>query len=286
MTSTSSSELAFTYSQQGVPIFIGQDYELWSVPMCTLFVPHELWNIVEEGYNTYTPEKKAALTKDARALSFMYQGISRFILPRIFGVKTPKDACQILKNQFGGYEKVISIKLQNLWRDFDNLTIKDSKNMQEFFFKVCIVVNQIRGYGDTVKIRKIVEKHIAAAIKESKDLSKLSLDELMGSLETHEKKMSRFSSQNLELAFQGKVNILEEKNQRGIFSPRNFNQNLNLYCRICRRNVHDIKNYRNKCKRCKNANHSQGDCWYKLDRDTKEANFTKRNEANKVFYSA
>ena len=109
MASTSNSELAFTYSQQGVPIFVGQDYELWSVLMRTLFVSHELWDIVEEGYEIYTPEEEANLTaenkwehkenktKDAKALSFMHQGVSRSILPRITGAKTSKDTWETLK---------------------------------------------------------------------------------------------------------------------------------------------------------------------------------------------
>ena len=94
--------------------------------MRTLFLSHELQDIVEEGYETYTPEEEVNLTaakkrehkenktKDANALSFMRQGLSRSILPRITGAKTSKDAWKTLKKQFEGYEKVIFIKLQNL----------------------------------------------------------------------------------------------------------------------------------------------------------------------------
>lgn len=126
MASTSSSELAFTYSLQGVSIFVGQDYEQWSVLIRMLFVTHELRDIIEEGYELYTLEEEAELTTakrkenedsnitDARALSFMHQGVSHSILPRIMGVRTSKYAWEILKNQFGGYDKVLSIKLQNL----------------------------------------------------------------------------------------------------------------------------------------------------------------------------
>ncbi|KAG6520427.1 hypothetical protein ZIOFF_017482 [Zingiber officinale] len=108
--------------------------------MRTVFVSHELWDVIDEGYITHTPEEVAAFTnaqkkehkenktKDAKALSFMHQGVSRSILPRITSAKTAKKAWQILKNQFGGHEKVITIKLQNLWRDFDNLGMKDSEN--------------------------------------------------------------------------------------------------------------------------------------------------------------
>lgn len=51
--------------------------------------------------------------------------------------------------------------------------------------------------------------HVVAAIEESKDLSKLTLHELMG----HLRHMNMFSSQPLEQAFQSKVNLGEKKFQ-------------------------------------------------------------------------
>ncbi|KAG6520057.1 hypothetical protein ZIOFF_017087 [Zingiber officinale] len=338
MASTSNQELVFTYSQQGIPIFVGQDFELWNVLMRTVFVSHELWDVIDEGYIAHTQEEVAAFTnaqkkehkenktKDAKALSFMHQGVSRSILPRITSAKTANEAWQILKNQFGGHEKVITIKLQNLWRDFDNLGMKDSENVQDFLSRVLTVINQIRGYGDTLEEKKIIEKvlrclpvkfeHIVAAIEESKDLSKLSLDELMGSLEAHEKRMNRFSTQTLEQAFQGKMNVSqkakdspqEKKNisaqrasqgrgrgrfqnsntrgqgrgGRGNSSSRFKNQDSDSYCRICRRNGHDTQSCWNRCKRCRNTNHSKKDGWFQDEDETKEANFFEKNEADQL----
>ena len=63
--------------------------------------------------------------------------------------------------------------------------------------------------------------HVIAAIEESKDLSVLTMYELMGYVEAHEERMSRFSSQPLEQAFQSKLNVShdefskEERGKRG-----------------------------------------------------------------------
>ena len=61
--------------------------------------------------------------------------------------------------------------------------------------------------------------HIVAAIKESKDLSKLTLVELMGSLKAHEARMKRFEQPLEQQAFQSKINISKndrnKKNNRG-----------------------------------------------------------------------
>uniref|UniRef100_A0A2N9EI16 Integrase catalytic domain-containing protein n=1 Tax=Fagus sylvatica TaxID=28930 RepID=A0A2N9EI16_FAGSY len=110
--------------------------------------------------------------------------------------------------------RIIHQGLQNLWRDFDNLAMKETESVKDFHSRVAEIVNQIKSYGDTIQEKKLVEKilrslpkkfdHVVAAIEESKDLSILSLYELMGSLEAHEGRMSRFSSQPLEQAFQSK----------------------------------------------------------------------------------
>lgn len=38
--------------------------------------------------------------------------------------------------------------------------MKDNEDVQEFFFKVTIVTNQIRGYGNTIEDKKIIEKFL------------------------------------------------------------------------------------------------------------------------------
>ena len=55
---------------------------------------------------------------------------------------------------------------------------------------------------------------MVAAIEEAKDLSKLTLDELCGSFEAHEKRMGRFSTQSFEQAFQSKVKSTDNKNTK------------------------------------------------------------------------
>ena len=105
--------------------------------------------------------------------------------------------------------------------------MKDSESIKEFFSRVAEIVNQIRRYGDRIAEKKIVEKilrslppkfdHAAAAIEESKDLSKMSLFNLSGSLKSHEERIRKSSNQPLEQAFQSKVNRFgdEHEKQRG-----------------------------------------------------------------------
>ena len=75
------------------------------------------------------------------------QAVSKSIYPKIFNAKTTKEAWDVLKYEFQGNEKVVSIKLQSLWRDFDNLSMKESEGIRDFFSRVVEIVNQIKSHG-------------------------------------------------------------------------------------------------------------------------------------------
>lgn len=89
--------------------------------------------------------------------------------------------------------------------------MKDSEGIQDFYSRVTEIVNQIKGCGDTIEDKKVNEKvlrclppkfdHAAAAIEESRDLSKMTF-----SLRYHEQRINRSSSQPTEQAFQSEIN--------------------------------------------------------------------------------
>ena len=82
--------------------------------MQTFFISMELWEIVQEGFkevrtegSTEEEEKKfnENMKKNAQALRYIKQGVSKFIFSKIFGVSKAKDAWEILKLDFQGNEK-------------------------------------------------------------------------------------------------------------------------------------------------------------------------------------
>ncbi|KAF7814435.1 putative RNA-directed DNA polymerase [Senna tora] len=210
------------YTQTLIPIFDGEGYEFWSIKMKTIFISQDLWGAIEEAFQEATPEEqstwaagrlkeyKQTMQKDAKALSLIQQGVSNAIFPRIMNAKTTKEAWEILKGQYKGSDKVITIKLQSLWKDFETLLMKEGESIRAFFSRVSNIVNQIRSNGDTIEDKKIVQKilrslpakfdHVVAAIEEAKDLTKLTLVELEGSLRAHEERMQK-CEKPLEQAF-------------------------------------------------------------------------------------
>ena len=63
--------------------------------------------------------------KVVNALHYLQQGVDLTIFPNVMLATTLKEAWKILESKFKGsnkVNKVISIKLQSLWRNFDTLT--------------------------------------------------------------------------------------------------------------------------------------------------------------------
>ena len=126
---------------------------------------------------------------------------------------TSKRTWTILSNAYKSSKKIIVIKFQSLWKEFDTLLMKEGENIQAFFTRVSNIINQIRIYRDMIPDIKIVQKrsfipkydHIVAVIEESKDLSKVSLTELMVSPQAYEERMHRISEPPLQQAFQAKL---------------------------------------------------------------------------------
>ena len=74
--------------------------------------------------------------------------------------------------------------------------MSNSETIIDFFTRAQNIVNQLKSHGDILDDEKVVEKilrslpirfdPIVVAIEESKDLSQVSIDSLMGSLQTHD----------------------------------------------------------------------------------------------------
>ncbi|KAK2971016.1 hypothetical protein RJ640_000365 [Escallonia rubra] len=261
---------------------------------------------------------------DAKALSKIQNGVSSSIFPGIIGATTAKEAWETLQQEFQGDRKVITCKLQSLRREFENLKMKDSESMKDFSSKVVDNVNQMKTYGEKITDHTIVEKvlislpekydDIVAIIVETKDLGTLSVQQLMGSLQSHEQRKLRHDNPSFESAFQSKLafssqqkfsrssEFQKEPRQDGFKLRKHLTNReedgqsqkgmtLNYskpVCKICKRNNHTTSNcrFRGKpqCYNCKRFGHVEKNC--KVKRDD-QANFSEEKdcEGNLFFTS-
>lgn len=312
-----------TYSNVKVPLFEGVNYDFWAVKMETLFTSLDVLEYVKNGYEEPAPteaekskekaeesskqpeELKKKKITDAGVLGMIQRGVSLSIFPRIMRAKTSKEAWSILQQEFEGDSKVRTVKLQSLKRDYENERMKENENLNEYFNRLSELVNQMKSHGDTIEDRRIVDKILISltarfdpmvgVIEETKDLSTLTIQGLMGSLRSYEQRMLRHSEKSIESAFQSKLNIQpnngENKPQiqtrgessrggrfgRGRGRGRNsrgrsgrsanggrWNEASNKWCKICNSGTHDEKDcwYKGKpqCHNCKRFGHLQKDC--------------------------
>ncbi|GKC45934.1 retrovirus-related pol polyprotein from transposon TNT 1-94 [Tanacetum coccineum] len=175
------------------------------------------------------------------------------IFPRIVVATSSKQAWLILKTEFQGSSKVITVKLQSHRRDFETSVMKNNESVQDYLARVSAIVSQMRSYGEKIADEVIVAKvlrsltpkfnHVVAAIEESKDLSKFSFDELMGSLQALEARITRSVVFEEEKAFQtkGESQFTSQRARgrgRGGFRGRGPSRNSSRYCSICQKPRH------------------------------------------------
>eukprot|EP00253_Pinus_taeda_P030419 PITA_30419 len=237
-----------TFNTQ-LPQFNGKNYDYWAITMTALFASQDLWEIVEDGFdepadenefNRLTPAKKDLLKsnrkKDSKARVLLYLAVDQSVFPRLAAAKTSNEAWETLKTAYQGMEKVKTVKLQLLRRDFENLNMKESENIDSFFTHVIGLITQMRTHGKTIEERRIVEKilrvlpskfdAIVTTIEETKDLSNFSVDELHASLITYEQRLSRNQNSSLEQAFKTQMSFGRERGQgRGNKRGRGRSQN-------------------------------------------------------------
>ncbi|KAL0345816.1 UNVERIFIED_CONTAM: hypothetical protein Sradi_4412900 [Sesamum radiatum] len=324
MASNSSSAPLFSFSPSQVPIFEGEHYEYWSSQMQTFFESMELWDVIDgelqpptENDENFAKLQKDYKKKDATALRYIQQDVGRSIFPRIFGIKTVIEAWKILKLEFQGTERTIALKLQLLWRDFDNLKMEEQESIRDFSSRVSEIVNQIKSCGDTIQEKRVVEKvlrclplkfdHATATIEESKDLSKITMYELTGSLLAHEQRINRSVNPSTEQAFQSKHVPKSNFGNKGEFkgsqsqnkgkwrqnekrsnwkSKQPQNSGNNSGCHICKKTNHESKDCFFRCKRCKIPNHSQRDCWFQNKEKSEGKDEAKFTNEELLFYSS
>nr|GFC30635.1 UBN2 domain-containing protein [Tanacetum cinerariifolium] len=129
--------------------------------MKTLFKSQDLWELVENGdldSGDDNAKKKENKKRDAKALFFIQQAVDESIFSRIAAATTSEQAWSILKTEFQGSSKVITVKLQSLRRKFETSNMKGNESVQEYLARISSIVSQMRSYGETISDETIVAK--------------------------------------------------------------------------------------------------------------------------------
>ena len=139
---------------------------------------------------------KDAKKKDCKAAFYIQSAVDATNFDRISHAESAKEAWDILVNYYEGGEKVKVVKLQTLCQQYELLSMGEDEKIAEYVSKVQKLVHLMKGYGETLTDKMIVENvmctltshfdHVIVAIQESNNLETLKLEDLVGSLEAHE----------------------------------------------------------------------------------------------------
>ena len=254
------------------PVFTGKNYEIWAVKMKAQLRAYDLWDVLETGAEPPPLQENPTIAhmrfhseqvaKKAKALTILHSALDDEIFMRIPNCETAKEVWDKLKEEFFGNERTKQMQVLNLRREFEALKMNDSETIKEFMSKLMKVVNQIRLMGEEFLDNRIVEKILVvlperfeskiSSLEESKDLSKISVTELVNALQAQEQRRLLRQEEATESALQvrhkGKAPAVRgEKKFVGEYFGKDSKK----------------KEKFPKCGICKRTSHKESDCWFK-----------------------
>ena len=185
-----------------------------------------MWQEVEIGWTKPTEApadwddaKIKAANFNSRALNALFSAVTNEEFKKISSTETTKDAWTILQTTYEGTKAVKDSKFQRLTTSFEEIKMEEDESYDEFYVKLKDIVNLAFNLGETILEPKIVSKMLRSrperfhakitTIKESKDIDKIPLTELVGNLQTYKLGLIRIGKTG-----KGKSIALKTKSRR------------------------------------------------------------------------
>ncbi|GKB60350.1 zf-CCHC domain-containing protein, partial [Tanacetum coccineum] len=162
-----------------------------------------------------------------------------------------------------------------LVQQYEQFTILEEESVDSGFARLNIIITSLKALDEGFSSKNYVRKFLRAlhpkwrakvmAIEESKDLSSLALDELIGNLKVHEVVMEKDFK-----IYKGKKEMVKSDDEEYDMAVRNFKQFFKRKGRFVRQPREEKKSFRKrddkkgksdiKCFRCGDLNHLIGEC--------------------------
>jgi hypothetical protein len=153
-------------------------------------------------------EKKQRTSK---AKAVLFAAVSPTIFYRIMTLKTSKEIWNFLKGEYKGNERIKGMQVLNLIREFELQKMKESETIKEYSNKLLSIVNNIKLLGTDFSNSRIVQKILVtilekfettiSSLENSKDLSSITLAELLNALQAQEQRRLMRQERTVEGAF-------------------------------------------------------------------------------------
>nr|GEU65703.1 retrovirus-related Pol polyprotein from transposon TNT 1-94 [Tanacetum cinerariifolium] len=233
-----------------------KDLDLWHVITNGDFQPIQknLETKLDEviPFEKQTDDLKKRLAKKNEAKMVIYNALPRKEYERIFMCNTAKEIWKTLLNTHQGNNQVKGNKIELLVQQYEQFIIFEDESINSAFVRFNNIIASLKaldeGYSSKNYVRKIIRAlHLkwrakVTAIEESKDLTSLSLDKLIGNLKVH------------EMIIKKDFEIVKETVERKSLA---LNAKKNLVMKSVR--LSKVKT-KNTPWRCGNPNHLIGEC--------------------------
>ena len=192
------------------PLFDGTNYAYQKVRMRAFLwsLDEKMWQATEIGQTKpkeapvdWDDAKIKAANFSSRALNALFNAVTNEEFKKISSTKTAKEAWTILQTTYEGTKIVKDLKLQRLTTSFKEIKMEEDESFDEFYAKLKDIVNSAFNHRETILEPKIVRKVLKSlserfhakitAIEKLKDIDKIPLIELVGSLQTYELGLTR-----------------------------------------------------------------------------------------------
>ena len=173
-----------------------------------LSLEEKVWQAVKIGW---TKPKEApadcdeakikAANFNSRALNALFNAVTNDEFKKMSSIETAQEAWTILQTTYESTKVVKDSKLQRLTTSFEEIKMEEDELFDELCAELKDIVNSAFNHGETILEPKIVRKVLRSlperfhakitTIKESKDIDKIPLTELVGNLQTYELGLTR-----------------------------------------------------------------------------------------------
>ncbi|GJZ22004.1 zf-CCHC domain-containing protein [Tanacetum coccineum] len=302
-------------SMQRPPLFESDGFIYWKNRFETYVKSKDLdlWHVITDGdfppiqnnpetkkdevvpFHKQNDDLKKKLAKNNEAKMVIYNALPRKEYERIFMCQTAKEIWDTLLITHQGNNQVKANKIDLLVQQYEQFMIPEEESIDNAFAKFNTIITSLKALDEGFSSKNCVRKFLRAlhpkwrakvtAIEESKNLTTLSLDELIGNLKVYEEvikkdsetvKIKREQSRSIALKARKESSdddssTSDSEDEEYAMAVRNFKKFFKRQGRFVRQPYEERKSYQRnkddkngkgerKCFKCGDPNHLIGEC--------------------------
>ncbi|XP_074298845.1 uncharacterized protein LOC141629802 [Silene latifolia] len=214
--------------QSKILVFTDENFGWWKLNMKHYIksIIYQCWKIIEDGplvieetdiltsfskvkaEKDYNENDFKLAEKNSIAMSILQRCLGEAEVSRISGCPTAKLIWDSLVHAYEGTSQVKKHHIDLLMQQYEMFRMSKDESIKNFSYRFSCIINELKGLGRDFEFEDIVRKILLSltpkwqpkvtAIEEARDLSILTLHELIGSLMAHEFNLNKNSSGSLK----------------------------------------------------------------------------------------